>query len=136
MSEKERVFGGVATRVLFENDRVVAWEVVWKKDVAQPIHRHRYDMAAVYLRYGPIRVTSPDGKVNPPGEAFSVPRPFFQPKGVTHKEEAIGFSADAPERMAIMFDLKDAMTHDALARTWWEGGCPHRGVGEAARAIY
>jgi hypothetical protein len=57
--------------------------------VAQPIHRHRYDMAAVYLRYGPIRVTSPEGQVSPPGEPFAVPRPFFQPKGVTHREEAI-----------------------------------------------
>jgi hypothetical protein len=26
---------------------------------------------------------------------------------VTHREEAIGFPADAPERMAIMFDLKE-----------------------------
>ena len=92
---------------LFENERLTAWEVVWKKDVPQPIHRHRYDMAAVYLRYGPIRVTQPDGTVAPVGEPFAVPRPFFQGKDVTHKEEAIGFPADAPERMAIMFDLKE-----------------------------
>jgi len=105
---------------LFENERLTAWEVVWKKNVAQPIHRHRFDMAAVYLRYGPIRVTSPDGKVAPVGDPFPVPRPFFQPKGVTHKEEAIGFPAEAPERMAIMFDLKD-VSHPAIVPT---GGMP------------
>lgn len=105
---------------LFENERVTAWEVVWKKNVAQPIHRHRFDMAAVYLRYGPIRVTDPDGKVAPVGEPFAIPRPFFQPKGVTHKEEAIGFPPDAPERMAIMFDLKE-VTVPALVP---KGGMP------------
>ena len=92
---------------LFENERLTAWRVEWRKEVVQPIHRHRYDMAAVYLRYGPIRVTSPDGVVAPVSPPFQVPRPFFQPKGVTHREEAIGFAADAPERMAIMFDLKE-----------------------------
>jgi hypothetical protein len=90
---------------LFENERVVAWDVRWPKDVAQPIHRHQYDLAAVYTVYGPIRVTTPDGKVSPL-TPFDVPRPYFQPKGVTHKEEAIGFPG-APEREAVMFDLKE-----------------------------
>ena len=93
------------TTKLFENERVTAWEVHWLKDVAQPIHRHRFDMAGVYLVYGPIRVTRPDGTVSPV-TAFEVPRPYYQPKDVTHKEEAIGFPPDAPERLAIMFDLK------------------------------
>jgi hypothetical protein len=44
--------------------------------------------------------------VNPQSPPFQVPRPFFQPKGVSHKEEAIGFPG-APEREAVMFDLKD-----------------------------
>jgi hypothetical protein len=90
---------------LFENERVTAWDVKWLKDVPQPIHRHQFDMAAVYTVYGPIRVTAPDGTVNPVAP-FEVPRPFFQPKGVTHKEEAIGFPG-APEREAVMFDLKE-----------------------------
>jgi hypothetical protein len=79
----------------------------WLRDVSQPIHRHRYDMAGVYLRYGPIRVTRPDGTESPPSQPFAVPRPYFQKKGITHREEMIGFDRDAPERMAIMFDLKD-----------------------------
>jgi hypothetical protein len=58
---------------LFENERVVAWDVKWLRDVEQPIHRHQFDMAAVYTVYGPIRVTAPDGSVNPV-TPFEVPR--------------------------------------------------------------
>ena len=92
---------------LFDNERVTAWQVHWKRDVPQPIHRHRYDMAGVYLRYGPIRVTRPDGTESPQRPPFDVPRPYFQEKGITHREEMIGFAPDAPERLAIMFDLKE-----------------------------
>lgn len=95
---------------LFENERVRAWEVHWIRDVPQPIHRHQYDMAGVYLRYGPIRVTRPDGSVSPERPPFQVPRPYFQEKGITHREEMIGLAPDAPQRMAIMFDLKDTPT--------------------------
>jgi hypothetical protein len=90
---------------LFENDRVIVWDVRWLRDVPQPFHRHQFDMAGVYTVYGPIRVTNPDGTVAPL-TPFAVPRPYFQPKDVTHKEEAIGF-ADAPEREAVMIDLKE-----------------------------
>jgi hypothetical protein len=69
-------------------------------------------MAGVYLRYGPIRVTRPDGSVSPERPPFQVPRPYFQEKGITHREEMIGFAPDAPERMAIMFDVKDVQVHD------------------------
>ena len=37
---------------------------------------------------------------------------------------------------ALKRDAKDAMTHDALARTWRDSGFPHLGVGDAYRAIY
>ena len=37
---------------------------------------------------------------------------------------------------ALKFDSKDAITHDALARTWRDAGFPHLGVGDAYRAIY
>ena len=99
-------FPRVGTKQLIDNARVTVWEVNWKHDVPQPVHRHKYDMAGVYLRYAPIRVTLPDGTATPPGDAFPVPRPYFQPKGITHKEEAVGASTD-PERLAIMVDLKD-----------------------------
>jgi hypothetical protein len=90
---------------VFENDRVIIWNVNWLKNVPQPIHRHLYDMAGVYLQYGFINVTTPEGKVSP-SNPFEVPRPYFQLRGVTHKEEAVG-GPDDPERMAIMVDLKE-----------------------------
>ena len=105
--EFPHAFPRAGTTQLFDNERVTAWEVHWLRDVPQPYHRHRYDMAGVYLRYGPIRVTRLDGTASPQSPPFEVPRPYFQTKGVTHKEEAIGFGPDAPERLAIMFDVKE-----------------------------
>lgn len=95
---------------LFDNERVTAWEVNWLKGVEQPVHRHLYDMAGVYLRFGQVVVTRADAPVptDPkPGPVFEVPRPYYQPqKGVTHRETAFGGPND-PERLAIMVDLKD-----------------------------
>ncbi len=120
---------------LFENERVVAWDVTWKTGVQQPIHRHKFDMAAVYVNYGPIRVTRPDGSVNPPGEPFSVPRPFFQARDVTHKEEAVGFPPGTPERVAIMFDLKDVsfppVTKAGLPTAFPRDGAPRPAIDNA-----
>ena len=92
------------TRIL-DNARVTVWEVNWIHGAKQPIHRHRYDMAGVYLRFGEITVTRPDG-VATTGQRFEVPRPYFQVKDITHREEALGKPGD-PERLAIMVDLKD-----------------------------
>ena len=92
---------------ILDNARVSVWEVNWRHGDKQPVHRHKYDMAGVYLRYGPITVTDLDGKENK-GAEFPVPRPYFQPKGITHKEEAV--TPGAPERLAVMIDLKDSVT--------------------------
>jgi len=92
---------------ILDNVRVTVWEVNWHHGDRQPVHRHKYDMAGVYLRYGPITVTALDGTANK-GAEFPVPRPYFQPKGITHREEAE--SPGAPERLAIMVDLKESAT--------------------------
>jgi len=98
------------TVMLFDNERVTIWEVNWKNTGnVPPIHRHLYDMAGVYLRFGQVSVTGPEVPVvaHPkPGEPFDVPRPYYQPKGITHRETPIGAPGD-PERLAIMVDLKD-----------------------------
>ena len=78
---------------LLDHERFTMWEVNWKIGVPQPIHRHRYDMAGVYLRFGTITVTTPDGKATT-GDPFPVPRPYFQVKDITHKEEAVGAPGD------------------------------------------
>lgn len=92
---------------ILDNLRVTVWEVNWRHGDEQPIHRHKYDMAGVYLRYGIITVTGLDGKAVS-GAEFQVPRPYFQPKGITHREEA--HAPGTPERLAVMIDLKDAVT--------------------------
>jgi hypothetical protein len=129
--EYPHAFPRTGTKQLFDNDRVTAWEVVWKKNIPQPIHRHRYDMAGVYLRYGPIRVTSPEGVVSPERPPFEVPRPYFQAKGVTHREEVIGFAPDVPERMAIMFDLKETATTPFASKSSLPNAFPREGAIQA-----
>ena len=99
---------GVTKR--FENERVIIWEVLFPNGVPQPFHRHRYDMTGVFLRFGPIKVTKPDGTFiiyEEPSDLVP-PRVFLQRnraprEGVTHKEEGIG----VPERHSIMIDLKE-----------------------------
>jgi predicted metal-dependent enzyme (double-stranded beta helix superfamily) len=90
---------------LIDNARVTVWDVTWLNGVKHPIHRHRYDMAGVYLRWGPITVTRPDGTVNPQNPAWDVPRLLFQRADVTHREEALN-PPETPQRLAIMTDLK------------------------------
>jgi hypothetical protein len=114
-----------ATKI-FENNRVQVWEVNWLKNIPQPIHRHLYDMAGVYLRYGFINVTTPEGKVNPSGK-FEVPRPYFQLAGITHKEEAVG-GPDDPERLAIMIDLKEPAATGAKANSVPNPAFPREGA--------
>ncbi len=103
--EYPHAFPRTGTTQLVDNERLTLWEVNWIHGVKQPIHRHRYDMAGVYLRFGEITVTTPDGKATT-GQTFPVPRPYFQLKEITHREEAMGKPGD-PERLAIMIDLKD-----------------------------
>ena len=102
---------GVTKR--FENDRVIVWEVLWLDGVPQPYHRHRYDMTGVFLRWGPLRVTRPDGTFTVSETPFEIPSTFLLPQGVTHKEESIG----RPERHSIMIDLKDEPPPAPAART-------------------
>ena len=66
---------------LVDNERINVWEVNWITGVKQPIHRHRYDMAGVYLRYGPITVTRPDGTANPPSAPFEIPAAVLPGQG-------------------------------------------------------
>jgi hypothetical protein len=130
-SDYPHAFPRDGARQLFDNERVTAWEVHWKRDVPQPIHRHRYDMAGVYLRYGPIRVTSPEGVVSKQGPVFEVPRPYFQKKGITHREEVLGFAPEVPERMAVMFDVKEVSIAPAAVPPGMPTAFPREGAKQA-----
>ena len=94
---------------LHETERLILWQVNWVNGVAQPVHRHQYDMASIYMRWGAVRVTPLNGKAGPVGGPFPAPSPYFQRKGVTHTEEGVGGPAD-PARAAITVDLKDGVT--------------------------
>jgi hypothetical protein len=59
---------------ILDNARVTVWEVNWRHGDKQPVHRHLYDMAGVYLRWGPITITDRDGKENKIPD-FPVPWP-------------------------------------------------------------
>ena len=109
---------------LFENERVLIWEVVWPDGVPQPYHRHRYDMTGVFLRWGPLRVTRLDGTFTVSEDPFEIPWVFFQAKGVTHKEEGIG----TPERHSIMIDMKDQVGPPAVTRSDVPPAFPHAGA--------
>jgi len=124
--EYPHAFPREGARKLFENDRVAVWEVTWKNNVLQPIHRHLYDMAGVYLRYGLINVTTPDGRVSQ-SRPFDVPRPYFQLRGITHKEEGVG-GPDDPERLAIMLDLKEPAASGAAAKSEMPPAFPRDGA--------
>lgn len=113
---------------LVDNDRITSWRVVWPIGIEQPFHRHLYDMAGVYLRFGRIRVTRPDGSVNPPREvAFEIPRLLFQRKDITHKEEGIGRPGD-PEQLAIQTDLKGYSPNYGPAPAGVPGAFPREGA--------
>lgn len=113
---------GVAKR--FENDRVIVWEEIWPDGVPAEYHRHRYDMTGVFLRWGPLRVTRPDGTFTVSETPFEVPGTFLLPKGVTHKEEGIG----QPERHSIMIDMKDYTPPSREPRTDVPPAMPHAGA--------
>lgn len=124
--EYPHAFPRTGTRQIVDNARVTVWEVNWQHGVKQPYHRHRYDMAGVYLRYGAITVTQLDGTATS-GQEFEVPRPYFQPKGITHREEAHGKPGD-PERLAIMIDLKDVPASTAPLATSAPAAFPREGA--------
>jgi hypothetical protein len=49
MNESERVLGNVATRMLFENDRVRIWEMDLEPGGRSDVHRHDNDYVLVIL---------------------------------------------------------------------------------------
>jgi quercetin dioxygenase-like cupin family protein len=90
-----------ATR-LIENERVVVWDVSWKKGVPTPMHEHRLDLTGVFLADGAVKITAPDGSVRM-SESSPLGVVTYGGKGVVHSEEGV---SDNPRR-AILVELKD-----------------------------
>jgi hypothetical protein len=47
---------------LFENDRVIVWNSVWRPGEPTPMHFHDKDAVAVFEANGALQSTTPDGK--------------------------------------------------------------------------
>ena len=84
---------------LFENDRVIAWDVVWLPGEATPMHFHDKDLLAVFEASGQIQSTTPDGKKEVGPNRFA--QVLFAPRDRTHSE--VLFSGQA---RAIIIELK------------------------------
>jgi hypothetical protein len=85
---------------LFENDRVIVWDVSWLQR-SYPTHRHLYDYAGVYYTDGDRVVVSQTGVRSPThSKAWDT---FFYRRGVTHHEEG----ASTEPLRAVFLELKE-----------------------------
>src|SRR5207249_9172710 len=76
MDKAERILGGVASRVLFENERVRIWEMDLAPGASSDVHRHDVDYVLVQIEGDRIAAQpEPDtqGKYNEYLEADVVP---------------------------------------------------------------
>ena len=88
------------TSKLFENNRVVVWNITWLKQ-QYPLHRHLYDLVGVYYTDGDRIIVSQAGERRPVStKAWET---AFQLKGVTHIEEG---ASDAPLG-AVFIEMKE-----------------------------
>ena len=80
--ELPHAFPREGARQIFDNERVTVWDVTWPKGKPSPMHRHRFDLAGVYLVGSLIRITLPDGTIRESkvDEGYV----HFQREGVTH----------------------------------------------------
>jgi quercetin dioxygenase-like cupin family protein len=113
-----------ATR-LFENERVIVWDVAWPKGVSTGMHRHPYDMTGVYVASGDRIITAVDGGKRPVKTAAG--GIIWQLKGLTHIEEG---TSDPPLH-AFMIELKE----DAPIGTDSSGDLPPAFPRETAKPL-
>jgi hypothetical protein len=88
------------TTKLFENDRVIVWDVSWLQQ-AYPVHRHLYDYTGVYYSNGDRVIVSEQGiRSRTSSVAWDT---FFYRRGVTHSEEG---ASDEPLR-GVFVEFKE-----------------------------
>ena len=70
--------GNVATRLLFENERVKVWEMLLEPGESSDLHRHGFDYLLYILEGNSIDADRPDGTSQSypvhPGQLVWVPR--------------------------------------------------------------
>ena len=87
--------------LLFQNDRINVYDIVWPKGQPTALHRHVFDQVGTYYVRGGRTITTPDGQalsaMTEVG-ALSTTR-----KGTTHIEEG----STVPPLQAVFIELKD-----------------------------
>ncbi len=104
-------FGNVATRLLFENERVKVWEMRLEPGEASDLHRHTLDYLLYILEGTSIDADRPDGT----SSRFPVEpgRTFFVPRGGT--ERAVNRSGTRFHELLV--ELKDGSAGAPTALT-------------------
>ena len=104
---EERVLGDVGTRLLFENERVRAWELKLAPGEESDIHRHELDHLLIQLsgdRVAVIPEPDTEGPYKDYLEAEVIPgMTVFVPRGGVETARNVG---DEPYR-EIIIELKD-----------------------------
>jgi beta-alanine degradation protein BauB len=76
----ETALGDVATRVLFENERVKVWEMLLEPGESSDPHRHTMDYLLCIIEGESVDADRPEGTIHLPVEPGDV---FYIPSGGT-----------------------------------------------------
>ena len=103
---------------LIENDRGVAWNVVYYKNESSPMHEHPYFFAGLDLNTGAVVTRKPgETKWTDPG-VVKKDAMWFLPKGLTHAEMTV----TDPGRHDVVIDIKDKKGGDIANTTSYPTG--------------
>lgn len=86
--------------LLFQNDRINVYDIVWPKGQPTALHRHVYDQVGTYYARGGRTITTPDGQAR--SSMTEVGALSTTRKGTTHVEEG----STAPPLQAVFIELK------------------------------
>lgn len=103
----DRVFGGVGTKVVFENDRVRIWTLKLQPGEDSPLHRHDLEHVLIQIRGDRIAVVPEPDTASPYREYFEadvIPgMATFVPRGGIETARNVG----AEPYHEVIIELKD-----------------------------
>ncbi len=103
----KRVLGDIASRLLFENERVRIWEMLMEPGETGPVHQHEWDHVLIQIsgdRMAVVPEADTGGEFQEYLEADVVPgQTFFVAKGGIERARNIGDQA----YHEIIVELKD-----------------------------
>ncbi|MGC4084562.1 MAG: hypothetical protein QM736_21210 [Vicinamibacterales bacterium] len=87
--------------LLFQNDRINIYDIVWPKGQPTALHRHVYDQVGTYYARGGRTITTPDGQARSTMTEVGVLSTTR--KGTTHVEEG----NTVPPLQAVFIELRN-----------------------------